>query len=108
MKAREPFSPCSSPPQCPTRMVRFGRGYTCFRIRIASSIVTVPVPLSVAPEEPSHESKWAESMTYSSGFSVPGMTAIVLNTGTSPRARASDASRITGPWLRAASRQRSP
>ena len=40
-------------------------------MRIASIIVIVPVPLSVAPCEPSHESKCAESRTYSFGFSVP-------------------------------------
>ena len=34
-------------------------------------MVIVPVPLSVAPEMPSQESKCAESTTYSSGFSVP-------------------------------------
>jgi len=33
-------------------------------------MVTVPVPLSVAPEPASQESKWAERMMYSYGFSV--------------------------------------
>ncbi len=108
MNAREPLRPCSSPPQWPTMMVRFGWGYTCFSIRIASSMTTVPVPLSVAPEEPSHESKWAESITYSFGFSLPGITAMVLCTGTSPRSLPSAATRITGPWSCSASRQSSP
>ena len=40
-------------------------------MRIASSIVMVPVPLSVAPLPASHESRCAESITYSFGFSVP-------------------------------------
>ena len=53
-------------------------------MRIASIIVIVPVPLSVAPDEPSHESKCAESRTYSFGFSVPGIVPMVLNTGCSP------------------------
>ncbi len=52
---------------------------------MASSMVTVPVPLSVAPDEPSQESKCADSITYSSGFSTPLIVAIVLNTGRSPR-----------------------
>ena len=85
--AREPLSPCSSPLQWPTRIVRFGFGYTAFSIRIASIIMIVPVPLSVAPDAASHESKCAESITYSSGFSAAAISAIVLNTGTSPRKR---------------------
>lgn len=45
-KAREPSRPFSSDAQCPTRMVRRGWGAASFRIRIASIIVIVPVPLS--------------------------------------------------------------
>ena len=63
---------------------------------MTSIIMTVPVPLSVAPDAPSHESKCAESMTYSSGFSVPGIVAMVLNTGCSPSRRASRSSRRRG------------
>ena len=48
------------------------------RIRIASSIVIVPVPLSVAPDDPSHESKCDESTTYSSGFSLPLVRFVLL------------------------------
>ena len=42
-------------------------------MRIASIAIIVPVPLSVAPDDPSHESKCAESITYSFGFSDPLM-----------------------------------
>jgi hypothetical protein len=70
----EPISPCSSAPQWATRMVRRGFGYVSFRIRIASIIMIVPVPLSVAPEPPSHESRCAVRRTYSSGSSVPGIS----------------------------------
>ena len=63
---------------------------------MASSMVSVPVPLSVAPDEPSHESKWADSMTYSSGFSLPGMVAMTLDTGCSPRSSPSRSSRTLG------------
>ena len=66
-------------------------------MRIASSMVMVPVPLSVAPEPPSHESKCAESITYSSGFSEPLISAITLNTGISPRNSDSAVSRTIGP-----------
>ena len=65
-------------------MVRFGSGYTFFRMRIASIMTMVPVPLSVAPVAPSQESKWADSMTYSFGFSFPLISARVLKVGTSP------------------------
>ena len=47
-------------------------------MRIASMAIMVPVPLSVAPDEPSHESKCAESITYSFGFSDPLIVAMVL------------------------------
>ena len=63
---------------------RVGFGYTFLRIRAASSIVIVPVPLSVAPVAPSQESKCAERMMYSFGNSFPGMVAIVLKVGTVP------------------------
>ena len=82
--ARDPFNPCSSLPQCPTKMVRLGFGYIFFKIRMASIITIVPVPLSVAPVAPSHESKWAESITYSLLFSVPFISPMVLKVGTSP------------------------
>ncbi len=45
---------------------------------MASIMTKVPVPLSVAPVPPSQESKCAESTTYSSGFSVPLISASVL------------------------------
>lgn len=45
----------------------------------------VPVPLSVAPLAPSQESKWAERIIYSSGFSVPSMRAMVLKVGATPK-----------------------
>ena len=54
-------------------------------MRMASIMVNVPVPLSVAPCPPSQESKWADNMTYSSGFSLPFISAIVLNEGTMPK-----------------------
>ena len=66
-------------------MVRLGFGYTNFKIRMASIIVSVPVPLSVAPCAASQESKCADSITYSSGFSVPLISAMVLNEGTIPK-----------------------
>jgi hypothetical protein len=37
--------------------VRRGFGYVSFKIRIASSIVIVPVPLSVVPVPACHESR---------------------------------------------------
>ncbi len=51
-------------------------------MRRASIITTVPVALSVAPDEPSHESKWALSMMYSLGRRAPRISAMVLETGT--------------------------
>ena len=78
-------------------IVRRGFGNTCFRIRIASIITTVPVPLSVAPDEPSHESKCADSSTYSFGSSLPGIAAMVFATGAVPSDSASACSRSTGP-----------
>ena len=66
-------------------MVRLGFGYTFLRIRAASNMVIVPVPLSVAPVAPSQESKCADRITYSSGNSVPGIVAIVLKVGTLPK-----------------------
>ena len=39
------------------------------------------MPLSVAPDAASQESKCAESTTYSSGNSVPGSRAMTLDTG---------------------------
>ena len=45
---------------------------------IRPSIVSVPVPLSVAPDELSNESKCAESTTYSFGSCVPLISAITL------------------------------
>ena len=52
---------------------------------MASIITKVPVPLSVVPCPPSHESKCADKITYSSGFSTPLICASVLNVGTSPK-----------------------
>ena len=75
---------------------------------MASSMVIVPVPLSVAPDPPSHESKCAESITYSFGNSVPGMVAIVLKTGPSPRNSASASTSMTGFWLLSARRKTRP
>ena len=66
--------------------------------------MSVPVPLSVAPDDPSHESKCAERITYSSGFSRPRIVAIVLNAGTSPSRSASASMRTIGFWPCAASR----
>ena len=48
-------------------------------------MVNVPVPLSVAPWPASQESKCADNMTYSSGFSVPLISAMVLKFGTVPK-----------------------
>ena len=73
-------------------------------MRIASIAISVPVPLSVAPDEPSHESKCADSITYSSGFSVPLITPIVLNAGCSPSSDASRSRRTIGFWLFSARR----
>ena len=54
--------------------------------------------LDPAPDEPSHESKWADSMTYSLGRSLPLISAMVLNTGTlSPTNSASAVIRRIGP-----------
>jgi hypothetical protein len=64
---------------------------------MASIIVTVPLPLSVAPDAASHESKWAESTTYSFGFSLPRNSAMTLKTGVSPRNCVSAFTRSTGP-----------
>ena len=65
-------------------------------MRIASFAISVPVPLSVAPLEPSHKSKCADSITYSSGFSLPLIIAIVLNAGCSPSSAASRSSVTIG------------
>ena len=63
---------------------------------MASIIMIVPVPLSVAPEAPSQESKCAFRRTYSSGNSVPRISPTTLKTGTSPMNSASASSRSTG------------
>ena len=89
-------------------IVRFGCGYACLRMRIASIIVMVPVPLSVAPCDPSHESKCADSITYSFGFSVPLIMPKVLNTGTSPSDSASALTRSCGDCLRSVRRKSRP
>src|SRR5262245_64369369 len=52
--------PCSSPVQWPATIVRRGCGYAAASRRMASSITMVPVPLSVAPDAPSHESRSEE------------------------------------------------
>ena len=75
---------------------------------MASIAIMVPVPLSVAPDEPSHESKCAESITYSFGFSLPLIIAMVLNTGCSPSSCASRSSRTIGFCLFSARRKTSP
>ena len=67
---------------------------------MASSIVIVPVALSVAPLDASHESRCAESMTYSRAFlPTPRSSASVFETGRSPRNSLSIATRSFGPWL---------
>ena len=104
----DPLKPCSSPFQWPARIVRFGFGYTAFRIRIASIITTVPLPLSVAPDAGSHESRCAESTTYSLGFSLPRSSAITFAAGTWPRSDDCASTRSIGPWLRSARRYTSP
>jgi hypothetical protein len=68
----------------------------------------VPVPLSVAPDAPSHESRCALSSTYSSGSSVPGILPTTLNAGTSPRNSAWASMRSRGDWPRSAKRATSP
>ena len=73
-----PSSPCSSPLQSMNRIVRLGFTPAFMSILAASSVVAQPVPLSVAPVAPSHESMCPPTITYSSGFSVPGMSAITL------------------------------
>src|SRR5262249_60708815 len=96
--ALEPTSPSSSPVQCPATIVRCGCGSTCLRILIASSIVIVPVPLSVAPDEPSHESKCADRSTYSFALAAPGSVATTLYTGCSPSSLPSRLRRSFGCW----------
>jgi hypothetical protein len=61
-------------------MVRFGCTLQAARIRAASIVTLVPVPLSVQPCEPGpfQESMCPEMMTTSSGFSVPLISAMVL------------------------------
>ena len=66
-------------------MVLLGLGYSFFKMRMVSIIRMEPVPLSVAPVPPSQESKWADSMTYSSGFSALLISPMVLKVGTVPR-----------------------
>src|SRR5690606_16757454 len=82
---RDPFNPCSSLPHNPTKIVRLGLGRTFFKTRATSIIAIVPVPLSVAPEPPSHESRCADRITYSSGNSDPLISAMVLKDGTFPK-----------------------
>ena len=72
-----------------------------FRMRIASIITSVPVPLSVAPLEPSQLSKCALSITYSLFFSPPGIIAITFPTGISPWNQLSAFTRTRGCWPRA-------
>ena len=68
----------------------------------------VPVPLSVAPDPPSHESRCADSTMYSSGFSLPGIVAIVLNSGTSSSHLALASTSRMGFWPCLASRKTKP
>ena len=68
----------------------------------------LPVPLSVAPDPPSHESKWAERTTYSSGSSVPRISPITLAVGMSSSIVLSASTRSFGPWSIRASRHTRP
>ena len=52
--------------------------FEAFRIRTTSIITALPAPLSVAPVPVCQESKWAPSMTISSFFVVPGISATML------------------------------
>ena len=87
-------------------------GYTARAVETAlgvgAHLTSVPAPLSAPPEPPSHESKCAESTTYSFGFSLPCNSAMVLNTGCSPRIWDSVRTRSVGPWLFSASLKTSP
>ena len=79
-------------------MVRFGFTPAFMRMRAASRVVAHPVPLSVVPVAPSHESMWPPTITYSSGLSVPGMSARTLYSLIGPflkKLRMSN-SRVTG------------
>ena len=85
-------------------IVRCGAGYTFRRMRIASIMISVPVPLSVAPDAPSHESKCAERITYSPPRAAPGMVAMVLFAGCVSRNREDATIRTRGRSPAAASR----
>ena len=76
--ACDPSSPCSSPLQSATRIVRRGFTPIAWRMRAASIITAQPMALSVAPVAECHESRWPPSITTSSALSVPGISAIAL------------------------------
>ena len=63
-----------------------GRAPAAIRMRAASIVTALPVPLSWAPCEPgpSQESRCAERITTSSGSSLPRISAIVSKTGIGP------------------------
>jgi hypothetical protein len=64
---------------------------------MASIITSTPVPLSVAPEAASHESKWALSTTYSSGRRRPRTMATVFMACAAPVYSARASTRSAGP-----------
>ena len=60
------------------RIVRFGFAPDWAMRRAASIIGPMPVPQSIPPVAESNESKCPETMTYSSGYFVPRIEAIIL------------------------------
>ena len=72
--SREPWRPCSSPPQKATRIVRRGLAPIALRMRAASRATAQPAAVSLAPEAACQLSKWAPIMTTSSARSVPGIS----------------------------------
>jgi hypothetical protein len=77
-------------------------------MRMASIITSAPVALSVAPDAPSHESKWALSTTYSSRRRRPRIIATVFMACAAPVYSARASTRSTGPCPFAARRKSSP
>ena len=82
-----------------TRTVRLGRRPSLSISRAASHAARQPPPSSIAPCPTSHESMWPLTMTISSGFSRPGISAMTFREMPSGSVRASifNRTRIVSP-----------
>ena len=74
----DPSKPNSSAAHKITKMVRLGLPPAFMIKRAASMAGVIPEPSSTPPVATSNASRWPPIITYSSGYSVPGITPITL------------------------------